>query len=128
MKETFVTEGIAAFINLASTEIYNGKDTEKFSIVLNMDQDEADKLRAKDVIVKEYKNVPQRKFASKWDVPVFEVDDSMASKHIPYGSKVRVLWEKGDPHPVHKTIPYLKKVRVLEYAEGVSGEGKNEDF
>ena len=67
-----ITEGIAAFVNLSETERYNGQDTGKFSIVINMDPDEAAKVEAAGIKVKEYKNQPQRKFASKFDVQVVD--------------------------------------------------------
>jgi len=41
------------------------------------------------------------------------------------GSKVKILYAEGKPHPVHGTPTYLNKVRVIEVAEG--GEG-SEDF
>ena len=121
-----ITEGIAAFVNLSETERFNGQDTGKFSIVINMDPDEAAKVEAAGIKVKEYKNQPQRKFASKFDVQVVDAEGDQISKNVPYGSKVRVMWEAGEPHPTYGTTAYLKKVKVLEMAEH-SGED-DEDF
>ena len=38
------------------------------------------------------------------------------------GSKVRLLWAEGQPHPVHGTSTYLNKIKVLEVAEQEGGE------
>ena len=122
-----ITEGIAAFVNLSETESYNGQDTGNFSIVLNMEADEAAKVTAAGVTVKEYKNQPQRKFKSKYDVSVVDVDGTPISKNFPYGSKVKVLWDVGPEHPTYGCAAYLKKVKVLEVAEQALGED-DEDF
>ena len=37
-----ITEGVVAFSNLAETEKFNGQDTGKYSIVLTLEQEEAD--------------------------------------------------------------------------------------
>lgn len=123
-----ITEGVVAFSNLSETEQYNGKDTGRYSIVITMEEDEAAKMTAAGVKVKEYKNQPQRKFVTKYpDFPVLDVDGDVVSKYIRYGSKVRILWDGGDPHPEHGVIPYFKKIKVLEVAEGSDSEGE-EDF
>lgn len=125
-----ITEGVVAFSNLAETEKYNGTDTGKYSIVVTLEQGEADKLSEAGVNVKEYKNQPQRKFVTKFgSFPVLDSEGNMIEKYIPYGSKVRILWEPGKPHPTHGVAPYFKKIKVLELAqhEGSSDEG-DEDF
>lgn len=124
-----ITEGVVAFSNLSETEKYNGQDTGKFSIVLTLEEDEAGKLSDAGVNVKEYKNQPQRKFVTKFpDFPVMDAEGEVIPKHIPYGSKVRVLWEPSKPHPTHGVAPYFKKIKVLELAthEGAMAEGDEE--
>lgn len=123
-----ITEGIVAFANLEETERYNGQDTGKYSITLTLEPEEAAKLAGEGVKLREYKNQPQRKFVTKFaGFPVLDADGEATSKYIPYGSKVRVLWEPGKPHPQHGVAPYFKKIKVLEMAEG-AGAGDDEDF
>jgi|TARA_R110000803_G_scaffold65565_1_gene126740 hypothetical protein len=122
-----ITEGIANFVNLTETEFFNGKDTGKYSIMLTIEDDQVSTLEDAGVTVKEYKNQKQRKFVTQYDgFTVVDTDGESISKNIPYGSKVRILWEAGKPHPTHGSAPYLKKIKVLELAEhDVEG---SEDF
>jgi len=123
-----ITEGIVAFSNLEETERYNGQDTGKHSITLTLDPDEAAKLASEGIKLKEYKNQPQRKFVTKFSgFPVLDADGKTISKHVPYGSRVKVMWEPGKPHPQHGVTPYFKKIKVLEMAD-VSGGADEEDF
>ena len=122
-----ITEGTVAFSNLEETERYNGQDTGKYSIVLTLDPDEAAKLAQEGVKLREYKNQPQRKFVTKFSgFPVLDAEGDQISKYIPFGSKVRVMWEPGKPHPQHGVAPYFKKIKVLEMAEQVGTD--DEDF
>jgi hypothetical protein len=57
---------------------------------------------------------------------VFDLDGKPFMGQVTRGSKVRVQWKKGNPHPVHGTPPYLEKVRVLELAEAQGST--DEDF
>ena len=122
-----ITEGIVNSVNLAETEFLNDKDTGKYSIVLTVNQDQVQLLEDNGVKVREYKNQPQCKFVSlSDDCEVVDSDGEATSKNIPYGSKVRILWEAGKPHPTHGSAPYLKKIKALELAEhDVEG---SEDF
>lgn len=123
-----ITEGTVAFSNLEDTERYNGQDTGKYSIVLTLEPDEAAKLAEEGVKLREYKNQPQRKFVTKFSgFPVLDSEGEQIAKYIPYGSKVRVMWEPGKPHPQHGVSPYFKKIKVLEMAEGMAG-ADDEDF
>jgi len=118
-----VTEGIVAFSDLTTTELYEGRDTGKYTITVNMEQEEADKLTNAGINVKEYKNQPQRKFVTKFPgFAVLDAEGETIPKHIPWGSKVRILWEPGKPHPTHGVAPYFKKIKVLEMAEHAGGE------
>tara|TARA_S200002703_G_scaffold156333_1_gene161751 strand:- start:782 stop:1153 length:372 start_codon:yes stop_codon:yes gene_type:complete len=122
-----ITEGTVAFSNLEETERYNGQDTGKYSIVLTLEPDEAAKLAQEGVKLREYKNQPQRKFVTKFSgFPVLDAEGEQISKYIPYGSKVRVMWEPGKPHPQHGVSPYFKKIKVLEMAEQIGAD--DEDF
>lgn len=114
-----VVTGTVAFANLAEHEVYNGQSTGKYSLVLSLDDADADKLKAEGVKVREYKNVPQRKFATKFDeFPVIDNDGEPVSKSsVRYGDKVRIKYNLGNPHPVHGVSPYLQAVRVVEKGE-----------
>tara|TARA_R100000995_G_scaffold45210_1_gene21282 strand:+ start:791 stop:1165 length:375 start_codon:yes stop_codon:yes gene_type:complete len=123
-----ITEGTVAFSNLEDTERYNGQDTGKYSIVLTLEPDEAAKLSDEGVKLREYKNQAQRKFVTKFSgFPVLDSEGEQIAKYIPYGSRVRVMWEPGKPHPQHGVSPYFKKIKVLEMAEGMAG-ADDEDF
>jgi hypothetical protein len=106
-----VLEGTVAFENLTEHEMYNGQSTGKYSLV------DADSLDSLGVKLREYEGTKQRKFASKFEVGILNADGTPFAGRVPRGSKVRILWQEGAPHPVHGTSTYLNKVKVLEVAE-----------
>ena len=111
-------EGKLAFENLSSKEVYKGKCTGRYSVVLSLEDDVAERLKTEGVILREYEGTPQRKFASKFDVPIFdEYGNAWHDDTIGRGSKVRVLYTLSDPHPTHGVVPFLNKIKVLEMAE-----------
>lgn len=110
-------EGTVAFANLTEHEVYNNQSTGKYSLVVSLDEATADELDAKGVKLREYEGVKQRKFSSKFDVPVLNADGSEFNGRVTRGSRVRLLYTDGQPHPVHGTGTYLNKVKVLEVAE-----------
>ena len=112
-----VTTGVVAFCNLDEHEMFKGKTTGRYSLVVTMDEQEASKLSDKGVKVKTYEDKKQRKFSSKFEVPVLDLDGEAVSKKIPYGSKVRLLWADGPAHPEHGVPTYLNAVRLVEKAE-----------
>jgi len=120
-----VLEGLVAFENLTEHELYNGQSTGKFSLVLSLDEEPASDLDSRGVKLREYEGVKQRKFASKFEVGIQNADGTPFVGRVPRGSKVRILWQEGAPHPVHGTSTYLNKVKVLEVAEQTDS---NEDF
>ena len=69
-----VIEGFGNFSHLKEMDEYNGQSTGKYSIMLTMAQDDASLLESKGVKVKEYEGKKQRKFTSKFDVPVFDAN------------------------------------------------------
>lgn len=122
-----VVNGTVAFANLDSHEVYNGQSTGKYSLVLTLEPTEAEKLQAEGVKIKEYKNQPQRKFATQYeDFPVIDNDGEPVSKSsVRYGDKVRIKYQVGKPHPVHGCAPYLQAVRVVERGEaGLDDDGE----
>jgi len=114
-----VITGKVAFANLTEHEVFNGQSTGKYSVVLTLDDDEADKLQAEGIKVKTYKNQPQRKFTTKYDdITVVDVDGETLSKSsVRWGDTVRVKYAVGKPHPVHGSSPYLQAIRVIEKGE-----------
>jgi len=122
-----VVTGTVAFANLAEHEVYNGQSTGKYSLVLTLDEPEAEKLQSEGVKIREYKNQAQRKFATKFDeFPVIDNDGEPVSKSsVRYGDKVRIKYNLGQPHPVHGVSPYLQAVRVVEKGEvGLEDDGE----
>ena len=118
-----VVEGTLAFENLDTYEMYQGQSTGKYSVVISVDEDTASSLSGLGVKMREYEGVTQRKFSTKYDVPVYDKEGMPFTGRIGRGSKVRLLWaESGAPHPVHGTSTYLNKIKVLEVAEQDDGE------
>jgi|TARA_R100000084_G_C4612492_1_gene128849 hypothetical protein len=125
-KEQVVTEGVVAFCNLAETEKFNGQDTGRYSVVINMTDEEVEKVKAFDVQTKEYNDQGQRSFKSKYPVTVVDIDGNTTDKRIPYGSKVRLLWSPGPAHPQWGVPAYLNKVKVLELSDNDGGDTPEE--
>ena len=116
-----VLEGLLAFENLDEHEMYQGQSTGKFSVVLSLDDTTADELSSKGVKMREYEGVKQRKFSTKYDVPVMDAEGSPFKGRIGRGSKVRLLYAEGQEHPVYGVPTYLNKIKVLEVAEDTGG-------
>ena len=114
-----VINGVVAFANLAEHEVYNGQSTGKYSIVVSLDDSEAEKLEKEGVKLRIYKNQAQRKFTTKFDeFPVIDNDGEPVSKSsVRYGDKVRIKYNLGVESPLHGTSVYLQAVRVVEKGE-----------
>ena len=117
-----VIQGKVAFVNLVEHEVYQGKTTGKYSIVLTLDQDEAEKMLAQGVKLRTYEDTQQRKFATQYEVPIYDTDNNEFIGQITRGSIVKVQYSLSDPSPVYGVTPYLDKIRVLELAEGNTDE------
>jgi hypothetical protein len=115
-----VISGVVAFVNLSEHEVYKGASTGKYSVVLTLDEDNAGKMEAQGVKLRNYEGTKQRKFASKFDVGVYDMSGDEFIGQVTRGSKVRVQFSLGQEHPVHGITPYLDKVRVVELAESAS--------
>jgi hypothetical protein len=123
-----VTSGVVAFSNLTEHEVFNGKSTGNFSLVITMDEQTASGLSDMGVKVKDYKGTPQRKFKSKYHVDVIDLNGEPVQGEVPYGSKVRLLWKAGDANPEYGVATYLNKVRVIEFAEHDGDEDLPDEF
>tara|TARA_B110000908_G_scaffold110613_1_gene129740 strand:- start:804 stop:1184 length:381 start_codon:yes stop_codon:yes gene_type:complete len=122
-----VINGSAAFINLNEHEMYQGKSTEKFSLTVTLDDASIAQLESQGVKLRQYspdggEPQSQRKFASKFDVPVYEANGDEFMGNVTRGSHVRVQYSLGQEHPVHGITPYLDKIKVLELASGDTDE------
>lgn len=115
-----VVTGKVAFVNLSEHEIYEGKSTGKYSIVLTLDDENAAKLEAQGVKLRTYEGTKQRKFASQYDVSVYELNGDEFMGQVTRGSEVRVQYTLGKEHPVHSITPYLDKVRVVDLADSAT--------
>jgi hypothetical protein len=82
-----------------------------------------DEFIDKGVKLREYEGTPQRKFSTKYEVPMFDADGNEFSGRLTRGSKVRVKYAEGKPHPVHGTSTYLSAIKVIELAEATEGGG-----
>tara|TARA_R110000751_G_scaffold28454_1_gene74209 strand:- start:608 stop:988 length:381 start_codon:yes stop_codon:yes gene_type:complete len=123
-----VVSGIVAFSNLLEHESYQGQSTGKFSIVLTLDESNATKLSSQGVKLRQYEDSngvvsQQRKFASKFNVGMYSLDNDEFIGQPTRGSEVRVQYSlSGDEHPVHGMTPYLDKVRIIKLAESATDE------
>lgn len=123
-----IIEGEVAFSNLTEHEVYQGKSTGRYSLVVTLSDADASKLESMGVNIKEYEGKKQRKFASKFNVDILDTEDRPMQTEIPYGSRVRVLFQPGNDHPVHGVPCYVDKVRVLELARPSSQDPEDEEF
>ena len=114
----FVAAGVVAFSNLTEFDVYQGKSTGRYSVVIVLDEPSASKLADQGVKLKDYNDTKQRKFSTKYKVDVVDTEDEPIQGEIPWGSDVRVLYSTGPAHPVNGTPTYLNKVRLVSYPEG----------
>lgn len=116
-KDYRVATGTVAFESLREHDVWQGKSTGKFNVVLTLDQDSADELEGAGVKVRQYEGNPQRKFTTGFNVGVLDADGNPYNGQVTRGSKVKVLYTLGNPNPLHGTPTYLEKVKVVELAE-----------
>jgi hypothetical protein len=77
-------------------------------------------MESQGVKLRTYEGSKQRKFASKFDVPIYELNGDEFMGNVTRGSTVRVQYSLGQEHPVHGITPYLDKVRVVELADSAT--------
>tara|TARA_R110002012_G_scaffold156209_1_gene317066 strand:+ start:1264 stop:1725 length:462 start_codon:yes stop_codon:yes gene_type:complete len=124
MSNTFLDVTLAFDSNLLATDVFNGTDTGKFKIKAVLDAAGAAELENAGVKLTDYQGNAQRTFSSKFPVAIFgpEGDEPMEiTEELPYGSKVRVLFKLGAPHPSYGVATYMSAIRVLEIAERTEG-------
>ena len=54
---------------------------------------------------------------------MFDAEGNEFNGRLTRGSKVRVKYAEGKPHPVHGTSTYLSAIKVVELAEATEGGG-----
>ena len=91
-----VINGSAAFVNLTEHELYQGQSTGKYSITVTLDDKSIEQLEAQGVKMRTYEGQQQRKFASKFHVPLYETTGDEFMGAITRGSLVRVQYSLGD--------------------------------
>ena len=114
-----VTEGYIAFSHVLTEDQYQGQDV-GYNVTLCMDKEEAAKLSALEVIIKDYQGVAQRKFKSGYSIDVLDDNGQAMSmtEELPRGTKVRVQWKHGNIHPQHGLATYANRIKVLEMGTG----------
>ena len=126
----FLDVTLAFNSNLLATDVFNGQDTGKYKIKAVLDAAGAAELENAGVKLTDYQGKAQRTFSSKFPVAIFgpEGNDPLElTEELPYGSKVRVLFKLGAPHPQYGVATYMSAVRVLEIAEPSEGGGVTPD-
>ena len=113
-----VIEGKAMFVNIKETEVFEGKDTGRYTVTLTLNDETSNELSSKGVRLKSYgegaDEILQRKFASKYPVRVIDAEGEPFAGDIPSGSTVRISYKYGDEHPVYGGPVYMDGIRVLE--------------
>ena len=113
-----VIEGKAMFVNIKETEVYEGKDTGRYTVTLTLNDETSNELSSKGVRLKSYGEgsdaILQRKFASKYPVRVIDAEGEPISGDVPSGSTVRISYKYGNEHPVYGVPVYMDGIRVLE--------------
>ena len=138
-KESLVIDGEVGFCHLTETDkLPDGKDTERYTITLNLDEETKDLLQSKGVIVRGLEEGrPFRKFSTKFPmqdtikewkdgelVPVEperwlvrDENDNRFEEELEFPWKARVEVDLGLPHPQWGVTTYLKQVKILERVE-----------
>lgn len=113
-----VIEGKAMFVNINETEVYEGKDTGRYTVTLTLNDETSNELSSKGVRLKSYGEgsdaILQRKFTSKYPVRVIDAEGETIPGDFPSGSTVRISYKYGIEHPVWGVPVYMDGIRVLE--------------
>ena len=106
------------FANIKETEVYEGKDTGRYTVTLTLNDETSNELSSKGVRLKSYGEgsdaILQRKFASKYPVRVIDAEGEPIAGDVPSGSTVRISYKYGNEHPVYGVPVYMDGIRVLE--------------
>ena len=126
-----ITEGVAKYVYLDSTEKYNGEDTGKYTLTVSLSDAEAKKLEEAGVKVRTIKDadtgkdIKVRKFSTQYkleDKMVQTEGGDVVGSAFGAGSNVKVLWKAGKEHPMHGVATYLTAVKLDDdYEPGFKG-------
>jgi hypothetical protein len=132
-----VTNGIAKYVYLDSTEKFNNEDTGKYTLTVAIDDKEAKALEKAGVKVRTIKTedggeYKARKFSTKYPLP-FDMIKTTEGEAIGHDfgaeSEVQVLWKAGQEHPMHGVATYLTAIKVSKRTEGYkSKDVETNDF
>ena len=115
-----ITTGTVAFSNMVERDTYKGKPT-KFGLTLTFSNEEAAKLEALGVKLKDYEGVAQRAFKTDFIKGPTDVDGLPLWENekfeLPRGTVVKI-WFTLIHNDEHGMIPYLGGTKVLEMGEG----------
>lgn len=118
-----ITNGIAKYVYLDSTEKYNGDDTGKYSLTVALDKKEAKKLEDAGVKVRTLKDKDTgeeylgRKFSTQYkldDSMIQTVSGDVIGSDFGAGSEVSIFWKAGKEHPMHGVATYLTAIKVAD--------------
>jgi len=127
-----VTKGVAKYVYLDSTEKYNGDDTGKYTLTVQISAEEADKLNelgvktknlkhkeTDELIIDEKTGKPAffRKFSTRYKLDndmIKTVSGDVVGTDFGAESDVSVLWKVGKEHPVHGVATYLTAIKVAD--------------
>ena len=120
-------EGSTLFkTHLTATEFYNGTDTGKYSVTIELTDETKKSLEDLGVITKEYDGTPLRRFQSRYPIDVYN-DNGLVKpekvQELPQGSKIRIDYITR-PNPNNGEIPYAKRIMILELGkESIEDDG-----
>lgn len=118
-------EGSTLFkTHLTSTEFYNGTDTGKYSVTIELTDESKKFLEDLGVKTKEYEGTPLRRFQSRYPIDVYGATGLIPFEEInelPQNSKVRIDFIT-KPNPNNGEIPYAKRIMILELGKATEGD------
>jgi hypothetical protein len=108
-------DGEVAFSGLTGRDTYG-----KYSIVVNLDEDAANKLESEGVKIKDWEGKKQRAFRTKFDFQYVDADKKAQEGELERGSKVTIAYKLGEPYAEYGVTTYLQGVKVVKRASPAS--------
>jgi len=118
-----LTTGTVAFSNLTEHDVYKGKSTGKYNVVLRLDDSEAAKLADLGVNLNTYEGVEQRKFSTKYGFKFVDLDENPVTGELGAGTEVRVAWSARESEGNEfGTLTDLIAVRVVQLVDPMGSD------